>query len=373
MDVRLTDEQELLRASARDFLARESPMAFVRARIEERRALPDELWKKMAELGWTGLPFAADYGGAGLGLFELSLLLEETGRALLPGPLLSTVALAGAAIEIGASEAHKRRHLAAIARGDERAALALVEEPERWDAEGVRLAARRDRTELRLSGSKPFVLDAPEADWLVVAARLDADEIALLLVDARQRGVSIAPTALVDATRKAARVDLDGVTVPADAVLLRGDAGYERLLDRAKVALCAEMLGGAQRVLETSVAFARAREQFGRPIGSFQAIQHKLADMLVAVEGARSATWYATWAVEHGEPDAHAAACMAKAYVSDAYARVTGDGIQIHGGLGFTWEQDLHLYYKRAKVSERLFGDASWNRELVARARIDRV
>src|SRR5262249_428466 len=156
---------------------------------------------------------------------------------------------------------------------------------ERWDAEGVRLAAKRDRSDLRLSGSKPFVLDAPEADWLVVAARLDAGEIALLLADARQRGVALAPTALVAPTRKAARLDPDGVAWPAGAVLLRGDADYQRLLDRAKVALCAEMLGGAERVLETSVAFARTREQFGRPIGSFQAIQHKLADMLVAVEG----------------------------------------------------------------------------------------
>jgi alkylation response protein AidB-like acyl-CoA dehydrogenase len=348
-------------------------MAFVRERIEASRGLPDELWKRMAELGWTGLPFPAAYGGAGLGLFELSLLLEESGRVLLPGPLLSTVALAGAAIETGGSAAQKRHHLAAIARGDERLALALVEEPERWDAAGVRLAARRKGAELRLSGSKPFVLDAGEADWLVVAARIDAAELALLLVDARQRGVTIAPTALVDGTRKAARVGLDDVGVPVDAVLARGDDAYERLLDRAKVALCAEMLGGAQRVLEMSIAFAKAREQFGRPIGSFQAIQHRLADMLVAVEGARSATWYATWAVEQGQSDAHAAACMAKAFVSDAYAKIAADGIQIHGGLGFTWDQDLHLYYRRAKVSERWFGDASWNRELVARALIDLV
>jgi alkylation response protein AidB-like acyl-CoA dehydrogenase len=300
------------------------------------------------------------------------VLLEETGRVLLPGPLLSTVALAGAAIGIGGSEVQKRRHLAAIARGEERTALALVEEPERWDADGVRLAARRVGAGFRLSGAKRFVLDAQEADWLVVAARIDAAEPALLLVDARQRGVSIAPTALMDGTRKAASVRLDDVAVPGDALLARGAGAYERLLDRAKVALCAEMLGGAQRVLEMSVAFASAREQFGQPIGSFQAIQHRLADMLLAVEGARSATWYAAWAVGEAEPDAHVAACMAKAFVSDAYAKIAGDGIQIHGGLGFTWEQDLHLYYRRAKVSERLLGDASWNRELVARALIDR-
>ncbi|HTY18074.1 MAG TPA: acyl-CoA dehydrogenase [Myxococcota bacterium] len=371
MDARLSEEQELLRASARDFLARECPMSFVREQIEEPRRLPDALWKRMAELGWLGLCVPEAHGGAGLGLLELAVLLEETGRALLPGPLLSTVALAGAAIELSADEDQRRRHFGAIARGDERAALAWIEEPERWDAGGVHLAARRAGGGLRLSGSKRFVLDAQDADWLVVAARLESGEPALLLVDARARGLAVAPTALLDATRRAATVRLDDVAVPADALVARGEDACRRVADRAKVALCAEMLGGAQRVLEMSVAFASTREQFGRPIGSFQAIQHRLADMLLAIEGARSATWYAAWAVDAEEPGAHAAACTAKALASDAYVRVTGDGIQIHGGLGFTWEQDLHLYYRRAKVSERLFGDAGWNRELLARARID--
>jgi len=371
LDVRLSEEQELLRASAREILTRECPMALVRAMIDDSRGLPDELWKKMAELGWMGLPFSRSHDGAGLGFLDLVVLLEEMGRALVPGPFFSSVALAGAAVDLAGDESQKRALLPPLARGERRAALALVEEPERWDADGVRLEARRSAGGLRLGGAKRFVLDAPSADWLVVVTRLEG-ELALLAIDVRTPGVTQTPTALVDATRKAARVSFDGAAVPADGVLARGAESFAPLLDRAKVALCAEMLGGAQRALELSIAYARTREQFGQPIGSFQAIQHRLADMLVAVEGARSATWYAAWAIERGEPDAHLAACMAKAYVSEAYARIAGDAIQIHGGLGFTWEQDVQLYYKRAKLCERLFGDGTANRELVARAAIDR-
>jgi alkylation response protein AidB-like acyl-CoA dehydrogenase len=338
---------------------------------QDARGCPDELWKRMAELGWIGLALPEAHGGAGLGLVELAVLLEEMGRVLAPVPFLSTVLLGAGAIAQGGSEEQKRRLLPELARGRARATLALLEGEERWDAEAVQLPLRRERGRLSLSGTKRFVPDAQVADWLVVAARDPSAQLALVLVDARASGVELRPTATVDGTRKLAELRLDDVAVAADALLPGGASALARVLDRARVGLCAEMLGGAERVLQMSVAYAKSREQFGRPIGSFQAIQHRCADMLVALESARSATWYAAWALETEAPDADVAAAIAKALLSEAGPRIAGDGIQIHGGLGFTWEQDLHLYYRRALVSARLFGDAAWNRERIACRRID--
>jgi alkylation response protein AidB-like acyl-CoA dehydrogenase len=227
MDVRLSEEQELLRASAREILARECPMALVREMIGDARGLPEELWKKMAELGWMGLPFPEAYGGAGLGLIDLVVLLEEAGRVLLPGPFLSSVALAGTAIALAGSDAQKRALLAPIAGGRARAALALLEAPERWDAHGVQLEARRVEGGFRLRGTKRFVLDAQLADWLIVAARCEG-EPALFSVEARAPGLSIAPTALLDGTRRAALVRCEDVVLPqtpASAAAPRASSG----------------------------------------------------------------------------------------------------------------------------------------------------
>jgi alkylation response protein AidB-like acyl-CoA dehydrogenase len=371
MDVRLSDEQEELRRSARVLLERECPMQLVRAAMDDARAA-ESLWERMAELGWMGLPFAREYGGAGLGWVDLAVLIEEMGRVLAPGPFFASMALAGPVVALAGDEPQRRRWLPGLASGARRATLALLEEVERWDAEGVRLPAERRAGAFVLSGRKRFVLEAECCDWIVVAARdTRSGEVVLLVVDRRAPGVSVRASASLDATRRLAEVRFDGASVPEDALLAAGAAALARALDHAKVALCAEMVGAAARVLEASVAYARTREQFGRPIGSFQAIQHRCADMLVALEGARSATWYAAWAVSEGTPEAAEAAAAAKAWTSDACAKIAGDGIQIHGGQGFTWEQDLHLYYRRAKVSERWFGDAVWNRELVARTRID--
>jgi alkylation response protein AidB-like acyl-CoA dehydrogenase len=368
MDVRFSDEQELLRASAREFLAAECPMRRVREIAEDPGGLPAALWQRMAGLGWTGLPFPESVGGSGLGLLDLAVLLEEMGRTLLPGPYFSSVLLGGLSVALGGSEAQRARWLSDLARGDTRATLALCEESGSWDPDAIGLCAEPWGDGYRLSGSKHFVPDAQGADWMVVAARTRPDgAIALLVVDGSGPDVHVEPTQLVDSTRRFGAVRFDGVAVPGDRVLPGGATALERVLDWARVGLCSEMLGGAERVLEMSVGYARTREQFGRPIGSFQAIQHRCADMLVALEGAKSATWYAAWALEAGEPDGPLAAAMAKAYVSDAYARIAGDGIQIHGGLGFTWEQDLHLYFRRAKLCERLFGDAAWNRERIAK------
>ncbi len=373
MDARFTEEQELLRHSARDLLARECPMSLVRAQLEQPCGAADSLWERIVGTGWMGLGIGEEFGGAGLGLVEQVVLLEEFGRVLAPGPYFATTLLGGAAIDLAGDAAQRRRWLPEIASGRARATLAFLDDIERWDAAAIQLIATRDGDGFRLHGAKRFVLEASSAELLVVAARSgDGDAgIAAFVLDARAPGVAIEPVALLDGTRKFATLRLTNVQAPRDALLPGGWPALTRVLDRAKVALCAEMIGGAERVLELSVAYAKTREQFGQPIGAFQAIQHKCADMLVALEGAKSATYAAAWALQENEPDAPVAAAMAKAFTSDAFAKVAGEGIQIHGGLGFTWDHDLHLYYKRAKVSERLFGDGAWNRELVARALVD--
>jgi alkylation response protein AidB-like acyl-CoA dehydrogenase len=278
-----------------------------------------------------------------------------------------------ALLEAG-SEAQKSRYLPAIAAGDLLATVALLEPSGRWDADGIAATASPEKDGYRLDGTKLFVPDGHIADLLIVAARTigssGAEGVSLFCVDAGLAGLRRQPLKTMDQTRKLAEVVLKGVQVPAEALLGAEGQGWrtiERLADRGKVALCAESCGGAQRVLEMSVDYAKVREQFGKPIGSFQAIQHKCANMMVQVESAKSATYYAAWAVANDVAEAPLAAAMAKAYCSDAYRIVAGEGIQIHGGIGFTWEHDMHIYFKRAKSSEVTFGDATWNREIVAR------
>jgi alkylation response protein AidB-like acyl-CoA dehydrogenase len=301
------------------------------------------------------------------------VVLEEMGRSVLPGPFFSTVILGGVALMEGGSAAQKKEYLPRLGTGELRVTLAQLEPSGRWDAEGVQLAAKKDGAGYTLSGTKLFVPDAHTADLLIVAGRAPgstgADGLSLFLVDAKAKGVTTTLLKTMDQTRKLCEVKLDGVAVGADRVLGAPGAGWkllDRIVDRGKVGLCAEMCGGAQKVLEMSVDYAKVREQFGKPIGSFQAIQHKCANMLVEVESSKSATYYAAWAVANDVPEAPLAAAMAKAYCSDAYRHTAGEGIQIHGGIGFTWEHDMHIYFKRAKSSEVTFGDATWNRELVA-------
>ncbi len=377
MDFGFSEEQEMLRQSARQFLETECAMPYVRKMMEDDTGYAAEQWKRMADLGWMGLIFPESYGGSGLNMVDLVVVLEEMGRVVMPGPFFASVILGGLAIDLGGSETQKQRYLPDIAAGTRRATLAQVEESGRWDAEGIALPAKKDGAGYRLSGTKLFVHDAHNADLLVVPARTSGSGISgitLFLVDTRQPGVSITLLKTMDQTRKLCEVTFNNVGVGGDAVLGAPDQGWpllDRLVDRAKVALCAEMCGGAQKVLEMSVEYAKVREQFGRPIGSFQAIQHKCANMMVQTESAKSATYYAAWAVANDVPEAHLAACMAKAYCSDAYRFVSAEGIQIHGGIGFTWEHDMHLYFKRAKGSEVTFGDATWNRELVAQVVLD--
>jgi alkylation response protein AidB-like acyl-CoA dehydrogenase len=376
VDFGFSAEQEQIRESARSFLATECPMTLVRQLMADERGHSPDLWRRMADLGWMGLVFPEAYGGAGLTWVDLVVVLEEMGRVVMPGPFFSTVVLGGTTILEGGSEEQKRAILPAIARGECVATLALLEPSARWDAAGVQCVARRQGAGYRLDGTKLFVNDAQVADTIVCAARLadvrrteESAGITLFVFPAATAGVTITPLATMDQTRKLAEVALEGVELDAGAVVGAPGEGWpilERVMDRGKVALCAEMCGGAQRVLDMSVEYAKVREQFGRPIGSFQAIQHKCANMLVEVESAKSATYYAAWAVANDVPEARLAAAMAKAYCSDAYRHTAGEGIQVHGGIGFTWEHDMHLYFKRAKSSEVTFGDATWNRELVA-------
>lgn len=377
MDFGFSEEQEMLRQSAREFLDGECPMTYVRQMMEDDRGYSEDQWKKMAELGWTGLIVPEEYGGAGLNMVDMVVVLEEMGRVVMPGPFFASTILGGLAIDLGGNTEQKKRFLPGIAAGTTIATLAQVEESGRWDAEGIALPAKQTSGGFSVSGTKLFVHDAHNADLLVVPVRTGGagtDGITMLLVDTKAKGLSIRLLKTMDQTRKLCEVQLADVTVGKDAVLGEVGQGWallDRLVDRAKVALCAEMCGGAQKVLEMSVEYAKVREQFGKPIGSFQAIQHKCANMMVQVESAKSATYYAAWAVANDVSEAHLAACMAKAYCSDAYRFTSAEGIQIHGGIGFTWEHDMHLYFKRAKGSEVTFGDATWNRELVAQVVLD--
>jgi len=379
MDFGFSEEQEMLRQSARQFLDSECQMTYVRKMMEEDGGYSEEQWKKMAELGWLGLIFPEEYGGSGLNMVDMVVVLEEMGRCVMPGPFFASVILGGLAIDLGGSKAQKKKFLPGICDGSLKATLAQVEESGRWDADGIMLEAKKEGDGFSLSGTKLFVHDAHNADLLVVPARTSGKKgpkgITMFLVDAKAQGVKTTLLKTMDQTRKLCEINFSNVSVGKDAVLGKANQGWallDRLIDRAKVALCAEMCGGMQKVLEMSVDYAKVREQFGRPIGSFQAIQHKCANMMVQTESSKSATYYAAWAVANDVPEAHLAACMAKAYCSDAYRMVSGEGIQIHGGIGFTWEHDMHLYFKRAKGSEVTFGDATWNRELVAQEVLDK-
>jgi alkylation response protein AidB-like acyl-CoA dehydrogenase len=373
MDFAFSEEQEMLRRSARDFLAKECDSKVVRRLMDAADAYDPALWKKVAGLGWTGLGIPEEYGGVGTFL-DLIVVLEEAGRALLPGPFFATMGLAVPALIEAGTDAQKKEALGAIAGGSARATLAFTEPSGRWDAGSVTLSAKPIGGGWQLDGVKQFVPDAEAADFIVVAARTRGegeDGISMFLVKGRPKGLTVSPLKTLDMTRRWNEVRFDGVKLEGDALMGPRDKAWpqlKRALDWATAALCAEMVGGAQKVLETSTEYAKTRQQFGKPIGIYQAVSHKLADMLVLSESSRSATYYAAWAVEADAPDRSLASSMAKAYVSDAYRKIAGDGIQVHGGIGFTWEHDTQLYFKRAKASEVTLGDATYHRELVAQS-----
>jgi len=374
MNFGFNEEQELLRSTARKFFDNECTSDTVRKLMEAPAGMTPELWKKMAEQGWTGLIFSEEHGGMGLGFVDLVVLMEEMGRSVVPGPFFSTVLLGGLSIREGGTEAQRKAWLPKIASGEARATLAWMEPSAELGARGITLEAAARGGGFTLNGTKLFVHDAHTADAIIVAARTASgtnpeEGVSLFLVPKGARGLSVTLLPTMDQTRKLCEVTLADVAVGAEALMGQAGSGWAplaRVIDRATVGLCAEMCGGAQKVLDMTVEYAKIRQAFGRPIGSYQGVKHKAADMLVDVENSKSITYYAAWAMDEGIAEGPLAVSMAKAYVSDAYRRVAGAGIQLHGGIGFTWEHDLHLYFKRAKGSEFTFGDASWHRERVA-------
>ena len=369
MNFSFSDDQILLKNSVRSALDEQCKPEHVRAMFDDPRGYGDDLWGEMAKLGWLGLPFPEEQGGAGLGLVELALVMDEMGRAAYPGPFFATVVLGGLGIALGGSAEQKDKWLSAIAAGNARATAALLEEHLDWDPGSTTATAAKSGSGWTLSGLKRFVPWAHVADVVLVPAR-SPEGLSLFLVDPKASGVTRKPMVGIDLASRWSEMRLDKVAVGADSVLGRpGSAGpvIEALLRRAAVMSSAEMLGCARRCLDMSVEYAKVREQFGQPIGSFQAIRHRCAEMLLQVDNAHAAVYYAAWALTAGAEDAAVASSICKAYVSEAARAVCGDAIQVHGGFGFTWEYDLHLYMKRAKALEPLYGDAEYHRELIAR------
>jgi alkylation response protein AidB-like acyl-CoA dehydrogenase len=361
-----SEEQEELRRITRQFLESKSPETEVRRLMETTEGYDPAVWSQMAnELGLQSLVIPEEYGGQGFTYVELTVVLEEMGRALLAAPFYSTVVLATNAVLHSGDEAAKKEILPGIASGETIATLALTEPNGKWDLSGVEATATKSGDAWTIDGTKMFVLDGHVADVIIVAARTGAG-LSLFKVDGDAAGLTRTPLSTMDQTRKQAKLEFSGVP----ATLIGTDGGAEevlgRVLDLAVVALAAEQVGGAQKVLDMSVEYAKDRVQFGRPIGSFQAIKHKCADMLLEVESAKSAAYYAAWCAAELNDELPEVACLAKAYCSEAYFHSAAENIQIHGGIGFTWEHPAHLYFKRAKSSELLFGDPTYHRELLA-------
>ncbi|WP_329347717.1 acyl-CoA/acyl-ACP dehydrogenase [Streptomyces sp. NBC_01261] len=367
MDFAFSDEQDQLRRTVRAFLADTSPETETRRLMETPEGFDRALWRRMGtELGLQGLAVPEEYGGAGCGSVEVGVVMEELGRALMCAPFLASAVLATTTLLRCADEDARKRLLPGLASGELVGTLALTEDSARWDATGIHLNARASEGGWLLSGRKMFVLDGATADVVLTVARTD-DGIGVFWVDGDAAGLTRAPLPTMDPTRRQARLDYDDV--PATRLRTHGD-GWDlvsQVLDRAAVALAAEQVGVASRALDMAVEYAKVRHQFGRPIGSFQAVKHLLADVLLEVESARAAAHFALLAAESEDPGLPAVASLAKAFCSDACVRATEQNIQVHGGIGFTWEHPAHLYLKRAKTSQLLFGDPAFHRELLAR------
>ena len=366
MNFAFSEEQEELRKTVRSFLDSKSPETEVRRLMDTDDGYDPAVWSQMGEqMGLQGLAIPEEFGGSGYSFVELGVVLEEMGRALLCAPYFSTVVLAANTLLQSGDDAAKKDFLPGIAAGETIATLAYTEPSGKWDESGVTMEATQDGEGWTLNGTKMFVLDGHTADLIIVAART-AGGVSLFTVVGDADGLTRTALSTMDQTRKQAKLEFAGTPARLLGTEGQGWAVLSTVLDLAAVALAAEEVGGGQKVLDMAVEYAKVRVQFGRPIGSFQAIKHKCADMLLEVESAKSAAYYGMWCAAEMNDELPSVASLAKAYCSEAYFHAAAENIQIHGGIGFTWEHPAHLYFKRAKSSELLFGDPTYHRELLA-------
>jgi alkylation response protein AidB-like acyl-CoA dehydrogenase len=359
----LTDEQQAIKQTAHDFLASRFKSERLREIAASKDGFDESGWKEMAELGWAGLALPEEWGGQGLGIVDLAVLFEEMGYVCAPSPLLSNT-IAGLALAFAGSDEQKERWLAPLAAGELRGAPALIDAGVPAEPNKFALAAGGNGDGIILSGEKTLVMDAASADFFLVATSDGHRHI----VEKGAEGVTVTPEESIDPTRRVSSVRLENVQVAPENTLPGGTEDYWPVFQRACVALAAESTGLAQRSLEMSVAYAKDRQQFGRPIGAYQAVSHRCAQMLLETENSRSAVYGAAWAADAEPESLPLAASMAKAYASDVGWRVPDAAIQVHGGIGFTWEHDLHFFLKRGRANAATFGDAKWHREQVADA-----
>jgi len=370
MDTRLTDEQEFLKKSVAKFCQAEIPIEKVRDLADSPAGITDDLWQNIADQGWLGLLIPEDEGGVGLGVTDLGLICEETGRALMPGPFLSTV-LAAHAVTLGGTDAAKKQWLEKAAAGEAKGSIALLEEDGQLGPASVHLEAARTTGGFTLNGKKCLVPDVGAADFVLVAARTsDGDDgVSLFLVDASASGISVAENFLTDQTSRSGQLTLKEVSVDETALVGIEGKGWEivdEVLLVANVCIAASSVAGAEYIHQLTTDYAKVRTQFGKPIGSFQAIKHPLANLFAEIESARSTYHYAAWAVDAKSGDARSAAAVARLTATQAYLRTTLDCLQATGGIAFTWEYDLHLYLKRAKHYQHLWGVDRDYEEIIA-------
>jgi alkylation response protein AidB-like acyl-CoA dehydrogenase len=369
VDFGFSPEQEQLARTVRDYLAVKAPISFAREMADSDTGLTNEVWTEIASMGWLGLTVPEDFGGIGLGWLDLAIVMEAMGEVVFPGPFMSTTCLAIPTLLEAADTEQKATLLPAIVAGTERCTVAIAEESAGWRAASLSARATATTSGYELSCRKLFVPDAVGADSVLIAARL-GDGLGLFRVESKTAGVTIGRMETVDRTRRLATVTCESVAL-APSSLLGGstlvDERFDALVDLASTMLASEMCGAAARALEMTVEYLQLREQFGRAIATFQALQHRAADMKVCVENVRSLAYYGAWSFDDACQDARLPAAMLKAYASDACMKVVCDAIQLHGGIGFTWEHDLQLYFKRLKSDELTFGDATETRERVAK------
>ena len=366
MNFAFSEEQEELRKTVRAFLESKSSETAVREQMETENGFDPAVWSQMGDqMGLQGLSIPEEFGGSGFGFIELGVVLEEMGRALLCAPFFSSVVLAANALLLSGDDAAKKKYLPGIAAGETIATLATTEPSGKWDEKGITTKAEGSGSDWKITGSKMFVIDGATASLIIVGARTSKG-VSLFAVDGDAKGLTRTSLSTMDQTRKQAKLEFNATPATLIGTDGKGWDVLSQVFDLAAVALAAEQVGGAQKVLEMAVEYAKVRVQFGRPIGSFQAIKHKCADMLLEVESAKSAAYYGMWCAAEMNDELASVASLAKAYCSEAYFHAAAENIQIHGGIGFTWEHPAHLYFKRAKSSELLFGDPTYHRELLA-------